>query len=209
EKLGQILEITRDIAGSLNLRYVLRSVGAGAHSLGGFQHTVVWLLAEDAKQLVAAFDSRVADGLPQELAPLALGEGLAGRAARFGRIIALEAPDDPTAGLRPGQRSGMAVPMTVGARIIGVLELWGDEPHAPEEVAVEVLETLSTHAALAIEAARLHQQTEEWSQVDPLTRLLNRRRLDEDLQVECERSARYGRPVAFLMMDVDHFKRFN
>jgi len=42
-----------------------------------------------------------------------------------------------------------------------------------------------------------------------LTGLANRRRLDHDLGVECDRSGRYGRPLALIMFDVDHFKRFN
>jgi len=61
----------------------------------------------------------------------------------------------------------------------------------------------------AIESARLHEVIEERSQVDALTRLLNRRRLDEDLKAECKRSLRYGRPLSFVMLDIDYFKAFN
>jgi diguanylate cyclase (GGDEF)-like protein len=68
---------------------------------------------------------------------------------------------------------------------------------------------LATHAATAIESARLHEVIEERSQMDALTQLFNRRRLDEDLEAECKRCARYGRPLAFVMLDIDHFKAFN
>jgi diguanylate cyclase (GGDEF)-like protein len=74
---------------------------------------------------------------------------------------------------------------------------------------IEVLEMLATHAATAIESARLHEVIEERGQMDALTRLFNRRRLDEDLDAECKRCARYQRPLAFVMLDVDHFKVFN
>jgi diguanylate cyclase (GGDEF)-like protein len=74
---------------------------------------------------------------------------------------------------------------------------------------LEVLEMLAIHAATAIESARLHEVVEERSQVDALTRLLNRRRLDEDLDAECKRGARYARPLALVMLDVDHFEAFN
>jgi diguanylate cyclase (GGDEF)-like protein len=68
---------------------------------------------------------------------------------------------------------------------------------------------LATHAATAVESARLHEVVEERSQLDALTRLFNRRRLEEDLDAECKRCARYRRPLAFVMLDVDHFKAFN
>jgi diguanylate cyclase (GGDEF)-like protein len=72
-----------------------------------------------------------------------------------------------------------------------------------------VLETLSIHAAAALEAARLHQTTSHASEHDALTRLANRRRLEADLTMECDRSLRYARPLALIMLDLDHFKRLN
>jgi len=44
---------------------------------------------------------------------------------------------------------------------------------------------------------------------DGLTGLLNRRGFDADLQVEWRRAAKLQRPLALLMIDVDHFKLFN
>jgi diguanylate cyclase (GGDEF)-like protein len=45
--------------------------------------------------------------------------------------------------------------------------------------------------------------------LDGLTDLPNRRRLDEYLEQEWRRTVRSGRPLAVLMVDVDHFKAFN
>jgi diguanylate cyclase (GGDEF)-like protein len=44
---------------------------------------------------------------------------------------------------------------------------------------------------------------------DPLTGLYNRRYLDESLEREESRARRSGQPFTVLMIDVDHFKRFN
>ncbi|MSQ35573.1 MAG: GGDEF domain-containing protein [Dehalococcoidia bacterium] len=52
-------------------------------------------------------------------------------------------------------------------------------------------------------------QLEELAMTDALTGLLNRRRFDERLSVEFRRALRYGRPVAVLMLDLDHFKLVN
>ena len=45
--------------------------------------------------------------------------------------------------------------------------------------------------------------------VDGLTGVANRRRFDEQLKAECDRSMRNGDPLSLLMIDIDHFKRYN
>ena len=44
---------------------------------------------------------------------------------------------------------------------------------------------------------------------DGLTGLANRRRFDQDLRIECERARRGHESVALLLIDADHFKRYN
>jgi diguanylate cyclase (GGDEF)-like protein/PAS domain S-box-containing protein len=44
---------------------------------------------------------------------------------------------------------------------------------------------------------------------DPLTGLHNRRYLDETLPRELQRAERHSQPIGIIMLDVDHFKRFN
>jgi diguanylate cyclase (GGDEF)-like protein len=44
---------------------------------------------------------------------------------------------------------------------------------------------------------------------DTLTRLYNRRWFDTKLAEETERAARYKHPLSLLMIDIDHFKKFN
>ena len=45
--------------------------------------------------------------------------------------------------------------------------------------------------------------------IDPLTGLYNRRQFETMARAELARSQRYLRPCAFLMIDIDHFKRVN
>jgi len=55
----------------------------------------------------------------------------------------------------------------------------------------------------------LESQLRELSTTDGLTKLFNRRHLDDSLDVELKRARRYKMDVSILMFDVDHFKRFN
>ena len=49
----------------------------------------------------------------------------------------------------------------------------------------------------------------ELATTDPLTGALNRRRLFELASDETRRAERYGRPLCFAMLDLDHFKKVN
>lgn len=49
----------------------------------------------------------------------------------------------------------------------------------------------------------------ELAETDKLTGLPNRRKFDEVLEREWQRSARSGQPISLLMIDVDHFKAYN
>ena len=59
------------------------------------------------------------------------------------------------------------------------------------------------------EVQRLNDELAELVMRDGLTGLANRRRFDEALQREWERARRRGLPLSILMIDVDHFKRYN
>ena len=54
-----------------------------------------------------------------------------------------------------------------------------------------------------------NEENRRLSITDPLTGAYNRRYLTEQLPREIERAARYGRQLATVMCDVDHFKRIN
>jgi diguanylate cyclase (GGDEF)-like protein len=204
-RLRQILDASREFSESLHLPNVVRSVSSGTMAVGGYDQVVVWLMADDQKGLREAGLTASALVLDETR-----DDTLAWRAAKSGRM-AFEGPDGRVqfgdGGAAPVR--ARAVPLVVGARIVGALEARHMEARVPSGEAVELLAMLAAHAATALESARVNQIAEERSLTDPLTRLNNRRRLEEDLDDECNRCTRYGRPLAFVMLDVDNFKAFN
>lgn len=59
------------------------------------------------------------------------------------------------------------------------------------------------------EEKRLEARLEQQSITDTLTGIFNRRHFDEVIETEFKRWKRYGQPVTVMMIDVDHFKKFN
>jgi diguanylate cyclase (GGDEF)-like protein len=207
DRLRQALDASREFYESLNLPYVVGSVRSHTMAVGGYDQVIVWLMSDDKKGLLDANAGQSTLTLTLEQSA---DHTLAWRAATSGRI-AFEEADGRVRFGDPGERPvrARAIPLVVGARVVGALEARHLDARAASREAVEVLEMLAAHAATAIESARLNQVSEERSQMDALTQLHNRRRLDEDLNAECKRCVRYGRPLAFVMLDVDHFKAFN
>ncbi len=56
---------------------------------------------------------------------------------------------------------------------------------------------------------RQSKELERLARQDPLTRLYNRRYLEENLEREFAASKRYGFPLSVAMVDIDHFKQIN
>lgn len=206
QQLSEVLRLAREVAGSLNLRYVLRAVCSAASAIADDRRVVVWLRSEDEPTVVPSADTAGPGLAPVGLDPLALGEGVVGRAARFGRV---EGHGDDLLESEAGGSDDLAIPMVVGAEVIGVLQLCGEGVGSLPRETLDVLEALAVQAATAIGSARLHEQTETMAMTDVLTHLPNRRRLDIDLPTEAGVSTRYRRPLSFAMLDVDHFKAYN
>jgi diguanylate cyclase (GGDEF)-like protein len=210
DQLRKILTMAREIAGSLSLPYVLRAVATSAADVSGFDRVTVWLLDSDAHIVDPAFDTlRAASGGAVDK-HVEIGVGVVGLALKFGRTSAEVAAEEPSVEVHPERPLGrLAIPLVVGAQITGAIELESSEPAVLGTATLDVIETLAIHAAAAIEAARLHSHTEQLGKTDALTSLANRRSFDADIAFECERCARYHRPLALIMFDVDHFKKFN
>jgi diguanylate cyclase (GGDEF)-like protein len=71
------------------------------------------------------------------------------------------------------------------------------------------LRTFTEHMSLALSNLNLRICLRQQSIRDPLTGLFNRRYLEEALAVETERAKREVAPFSIIMLDLDHFKRFN
>lgn len=64
-------------------------------------------------------------------------------------------------------------------------------------------------AVMNAELAKMYEEAREISLHDPLTGLANRRMMNIDLERSMARAGRSGGPLSVLLMDIDHFKRYN
>ncbi len=139
-------------------------------------------------------------------------DGLTYRAARTGKAILVEDMEtDPLFEDSPSSWTGsiVSIPLRYGQQILGVMNIAHPQKNAFNEHHLRILNLLGDQAAISILNAHLHDMVTRQARTDPLTRLNNRRALDERLQDEVRRSQRYERVFSLAMIDLNNFKRVN
>jgi diguanylate cyclase (GGDEF)-like protein len=119
--------------------------------------------------------------------------------------------------LRSGDRQPYIYTILLTARdaiehVVTGLQAGADDYLTKPVVEPELIARLNTGKRIVTLERSLRTANEEnrrLSITDPLTGAYNRRYLMEQLPREIERAARYGRQLAAIMCDVDHFKKIN
>jgi diguanylate cyclase (GGDEF)-like protein len=96
--------------------------------------------------------------------------------------------------------------MFVFAAIAGIAVAWALWIRQSMAREAELLQMVRERTQQLEEANR---RLEALSYTDALTNLANRRAFDKALDVEWRRGVRSQKPIAILMIDIDHFKSFN
>ncbi len=105
--------------------------------------------------------------------------------------------------------SYIGVPMIASGDLIGLLHIeWPDKTEIDKETQ-DLAQNVAEHLSLSISNIRLRETLRNQSIRDPLTGVFNRRFMEESLERELPRALRKKSSVGIMMMDIDHFKKFN
>ena len=97
--------------------------------------------------------------------------------------------------------------LTLQEQSLGTLSLFRAEPFTADEMAT--LENLLCAIVYPLRNALTYRRAVEMASRDPLTGINNRRAMDPALTREIDLARRQGTPLSLLIVDIDHFKRFN
>lgn len=102
-----------------------------------------------------------------------------------------------------------AIPLLSSSKLVGVLELVGKRGDRSFHENDDMFETIAEHLALAIHNAMMFEENERLAMYDPLTGIANHRTMQEFLAARISEAERNNERVGVVMVDVDHFRRFN
>ena len=169
-------------------------------------------LVEDGRLRLASFVN-LSETVLTPCQELIEGQCLCGQALATGDVvISLDPRENELHALchPETERYGrIIVPLKAVDTVVGLLSLYTDPCVEVGESLMQLLYSLGSLIGIAVNNSRLYEETKSVSLHDPLTGLANRRFLEIQLEKSFEAARRYGQNLSGIMLDIDHFKRYN
>ena len=178
ESLDVLYEISRELTSILDREELLSRIALRVKRIVDYHVFTVMLWNEATQLLEGVFAMHYENSIPSRFR-LPLFRGITGTAAGERRALRVDDVQEDSRYV-PGDiglevRSELVVPLLLQDRLIGVLDLESTEPRAFTAHHEQLLVTLGSYVAIALENARLYQQARE-----------NERRLQNDLDTARE-----------------------
>ena len=196
-------EVSNAIFRSLRLEEMLEAVSQSLIHQMGFDRAKIYLINRDGDTLegVLTMGQRGKQMGDREKYPLKRG------AHPMVDLILGRAPDERVEKYR---RTVVYIPLRARDENMGILMV--DNLLSQQEIPaaqVPLLEAIAGQLSMAIKNARLFQGVEELSITDGLTGLYILRYFKQRLKEELYRAERTHGKLSLMILDIDHFKRFN
>jgi len=165
EQLRTINEVSRKISSIVNLDELLAYVGNLLRQTFHFYNVNIFLFEPNSDKLMlktlhfSGQKNVIPVGVPLEMDE----EGIIGKAARSGEYVLVnDLASEPVyrkADSMSETKSELVIPVKMGGRVLGVLDIESAEVDGFDEADVFTAQTLADQLAVAIENARLYQET--------------------------------------------------
>jgi phosphoserine phosphatase RsbU/P len=162
--LALLYDVSREFTSILDREELLRRIAQRVKKLVDYHAFTVSLWNESSQLLDPVFAMRYEDSIPIRTR-LGLHQGLTGAAAAARRVVRVgDVREDPRfVSCEHGVevRSELVIPLLLCDRLVGVLDLESTKPHAFTAEHERMLQTLGSYIAVALENARLYQETRD------------------------------------------------
>ncbi|MCC6261174.1 MAG: diguanylate cyclase [Anaerolineales bacterium] len=106
-------------------------------------------------------------------------------------------------------QSMLAVPMVLHGKIVGIISAQSHQANAYTKDDQYLLALLASHAAIALDNARMVATIQQMADTDPLTGILTRRKFYELAEREFIKARAERTPLSAIVLDIDDFKKVN
>jgi putative methionine-R-sulfoxide reductase with GAF domain len=175
-------EINSKLATILDPQQLVGEVVNQIQALFQYNYVQLYLMDDAGENLVVAGGTGDAGQmLFSRRHQIPIGKGLVGQAAATNEYVLVE--DVSQIGtwisnpLLPNTKSELAVPIAVGDKVLGVLDVQHDEEHALSAEDVALLQSVSSAVAIAMQNAHLYRQTQKRADQEAIVNQINQQLL--------------------------------
>ncbi|MEW6117493.1 MAG: diguanylate cyclase [Nitrospirota bacterium] len=213
-ELHALYEVSKAISRTLDLEKLLSDILQTITGMEMFRverKGMIFLVEGSRLHLVA--HTGLSETAIERHKDLSMGESLSGLVATSGEPIISKNSDEDARhqvkvpGLSPCGH--IILPLKAKDKVFGVLCLYLPPETEVEERILALLSSVGNQIGIAIQNARLYEETRALSLRDPLTGIGNRRLMDIELERSFAVARRYDKQLSILMLDIDHFKEYN
>ena len=208
-QMNVLYHLATELTRTIKLDELLDIIADKLSLLIEFQSCILFTLRKQDGQLVASKVKSPYEGLFTNFVTSPDDEGVIGWVATQKRKFMVTDTSESRYNLIERERSFMVLPMLAEEEVIGEVYVGSAEAGTYDEEDLAVLEMVAAQAAMAIQKALLFQDTQSLAITDGVTGLYTHRYFQERLAEEVRWAARYERNLSLIMVDTDHFKKYN
>ncbi len=213
-QLKALYDISRAVSRTLNMEKLFPEVLEALTSMGIFRverKAAVFLAEKNGLRLVSFVG--ISEEVQESCRNVMLGKCLCGMAAQTGEILISKNSDHEerhtTTYKGMASHGHIIVPLKTAVKVMGVLCLYTETEVEIDDSLLNPLRSIGNQIGIAIENSSLYEEAKSFSLHDPLTGLGNRRYMQMQMEKSLETSKRYGGKLSVIMLDIDHFKKYN
>lgn len=206
-QLGGLQKLGAAIGTSLKLRDTLRAVTENLRSMISGAQSVIFLTFGGSGLLQVEHSNSPYGDYLESLA-LRPEDGILGRASSFSEAL-LVANTRGGQTLIHNERSALVAALRAEGELLGFLYLGAVQENQFDEEHRQLVTTVAYQTSVAINNARLYEQTRQMAFTDGLTGLYLHRFFQVRLAEELVAAEKNQTSLCLVMVDTDHFKTYN
>lgn len=170
-------EISRSLSRILDQGQLVKEVVEQVKSAFNFYHVQIYLLDESGENLIMVGGTGEAgEEMVRRHHNIPYGKGLVGKAAESGQLVLVQDTSSDPNWLRnpllPETRSELAIPITTGDRVLGVLDVQQNNLNAFGQQQLELLEAIANQTAVAVMNSRLYSLAQRQAESEIKTNII-------------------------------------
>ncbi|HSH05639.1 MAG TPA: GAF domain-containing protein [Anaerolineae bacterium] len=173
-------DVSRSLSTILDPQQLIIEVVEKIKTAFDYYHVHIYLLDESGRRLnMVGGTGHAGRHMLAQKHSLRVGQGMVGRAAETMQpVLAADVQREPNwlpNPLLPQTKSELAVPIVIGEKLLGVLDVQQNEAHGLDASDISLLQSIANQAAIALSNAQLYAQTQQQVEREAMINEINQK----------------------------------